>query len=331
MSAFWSAWVTVITLAVIIGCTWLLLATRKSEKFKETTENTLGHEFDGIEEYDNPLPQWWFYMFVATVIFGLGYLLLYPGLGNFKGLLGWTSHGQWEEEMQHAEEVYAPVFAKYAALSIEELQKPENEGGLKMGQRMFANNCSVCHGAAGTGAVGFPNLTDNDWLYGGEPATIKHTITQGRNGGMPAWADALGEDGVRDMASYVMTLSGKTAMPGTDIAQAERQYQALCAMCHGQEGLGSIGTSDALLTKANALDAEGKAEEANRKRNEAKSIRSFGAPNLTDDTWLYGGNFNQIAHTIRIGRFGVMPAHKDLLSDDKIHLITAYVYSLSNK
>lgn len=296
MSAFWSAWVTVITLAVIFGCTWLLLATRKSEKFKETTEETVGHAFDGIEEFDNPLPQWWFYMFVATVIFGLGYLMLYPGLGNFKGLLGWTSHNQWEREMQHAEEVYRPVFAEFATLSIEELQdKPE---GLKMGQRMFANNCSVCHGSAGTGAIGFPNLTDNDWLYGGDPATIKQTITAGRNGGMPAWGDVLGEDGVRDVASYVMTLSGKEAVAGTDVTNGQKQFQALCTACHAPDGTG---------------------------------MHALGAPNLTDDIWLYGGDFKQVAHTIRAGRAGVMPAQKDLLSDDKIHLITAYVYSLSNK
>lgn len=298
MSAFWSAWVTVITLAVIFGCTWLLLATRKSEKFKETTEETVGHAFDGIEEFDNPLPQWWFYMFVATVIFGLGYLMLYPGLGNFKGLLGWTSHNQWDREMQHAEEVYRPVFAKYATLSIEDLQKPENAEGLKMGQRMFANNCSVCHGSAGTGAIGFPNLTDSDWLYGGDPATIKHTITAGRNGGMPAWSAVLGEDGVRDVASYVMTLSGKAAVAGTDVTNGQKQFQALCTACHSPDGTG---------------------------------MHALGAPNLTDDIWLYGGEFKQIAHTIRSGRAGVMPAQKDLLSDDKIHLITAYVYSLSNK
>lgn len=298
MSAFWSAWVTVITLAVIFGCTWLLLATRKSEKYKETTEETVGHSFDGIEEYDNPLPQWWFYMFVATVIFGLGYLMLYPGLGNFKGLLGWTSHNQWEREMQHAEEVYRPVFAKYAALSIEELQMPEHEEGLKMGQRMFANNCAVCHGSAGQGAIGFPNLADDDWLYGGDPATLKHTIAQGRNGAMPAWADVLGEDGVRDVASYVMTLSGMEPATGTDIANGEKQYQALCTACHGPDG---------------------------------KGMQALGAPNLTDDIWLYGGEFKQIAHTIRAGRAGVMPAQKDLLSEDKIHLIAAYVYSLSNK
>lgn len=298
MSAFWSAWVTVITLAVIFGCAWLLFATRKSEKFKETTDQTVGHVYDGIEEFDNPLPQWWFYLFVATVIFGLGYLMLYPGLGNFKGLLGWTSTNQWEAEMQHAEEVYRPVFAKYAALSIEDLQKPENEAGLKMGQRMFANNCSVCHGSAGTGAIGFPNLTDDDWLYGGDPATIKQTLINGRNGGMPAWGDVLGEDGVRDVASYVMTLSGQEAVAGTDIANGEKQFQALCTACHGAD---------------------------------AKGMHALGAPNLTDDIWLYGGSFNQVAHTIRVGRFGVMPAQKDLLSEDKIHLITAYVYSLSNK
>lgn len=193
MSAFWSAWVSVITLAVILGCTWLLFATRKSQKFNDTTEEKVGHAFDGIEEYDNPLPQWWFKMFLGTVIFGLVYLVLYPGLGSFQGLLGWTSHNQWEEEMAHAEEVYKPVFAKYAAISVEDLQLPENEKGLKMGQRMFGNNCAVCHGSAGTGAHGFPNLTDNDWLYGGAPATIKASIVNGRNGGMPPWGAVLGE------------------------------------------------------------------------------------------------------------------------------------------
>lgn len=298
MSAFWSAWVSVIALAVIFGCTWLLFATRKSEKFKESTEETLGHEFDGIAEYDNPLPKWWFQMFLGTVVFGLGYLALYPGLGNFQGLLGWSSHGQWEEEMQHAEEVYQPVFAKYASLSIEELQDPSNETGLRMGQRMFANNCAVCHGSAGTGAYGFPNLTDGDWLYGGDPATIKTTITNGRQGAMPAWGPVLGEDGVRDVAAYVQTLSGMDNVDADAAARGQTQFQALCAACHGPDG---------------------------------KGIQALGAPNLTDDTWLYGGSFEQIAHTIRNGRAGVMPAHQALLSEDKIHLIAAYVYSLSQE
>jgi cytochrome c oxidase cbb3-type subunit 3 len=296
MSSFWGAWVTVITLAVIFGCTWLLFQTRKSETFKESTDTTVGHVYDGIEEYDNPLPRWWFQLFVATIIFGLVYLALYPGLGNFKGLLGWTSTGQWEEELQHAEEVYKPVFAKYAALSVEDLQTEENKSGLQMGQRMFANNCSLCHGAAGTGAYGFPNLTDDDWLYGGAPATIKQTITDGRNGGMPPWGSVLGEEGVRDVASYVLSLSGREVDP--DAAQrGETQFQALCTACHVQD---------------------------------AKGTQALGAPNLTDDVWLYGGSFEAVTHSIRTGRAGMMPAHKDLLSDDKIHLIAAYVYSLSH-
>ncbi|WP_372740019.1 cytochrome-c oxidase, cbb3-type subunit III [Neptunomonas sp.] len=297
MSAFWSAWVTIITLAVIFGCTWLLLRTRKSETFKEETDNTVGHEFDGIAEYDNPLPKWWFQMFLGTVVFGLVYLALYPGLGNFKGLLGWTSTNQWEEEMAYADEVYKPVFAKYASLSIEDLQKPENEAGLKMGQRMFANNCSVCHGTAATGAHGFPNLTDNDWLYGGTPDALIQTILHGRQGAMPAWGAVLGEEGVRDVASYVQTLSGQEA-DAEAAARGKTQFQALCTACHGVDG---------------------------------KGMQALGAPNLTDNIWLYGGSFENITHTLRSGRNGVMPAQKDLLSQDKVQLIAAYVYSLSNK
>lgn len=295
MSAFWSAWVTVITLAVILGCAWLLWATRRSEVHKEGTEETVGHAFDGIEEYDNPLPSWWLQLFVATIIFGLVYLVMYPGLGNFKGLLGWTQVGQWEEEMAHAEAVYKPVFAKYAALSVEELQSQPD--GLKMGQRMFANNCSLCHGATGSGAHGFPNLTDGDWLYGGAPDVIKQTIANGRTGAMPPWGTVLGEEGVRDVTSYVMSLSGKDSDTEA-AARGQQQFQALCTACHSQDGTG---------------------------------LQALGAPNLTDNVWLYGSSFEKISHTIRTGRSGVMPAHKDLLSDDKIHLITAYVYSLSNK
>ncbi len=295
MSAFWSAWITVITLAVVFGVTWLLLATRKGETSKEETDQTLGHEFDGIQEYDNPLPRWWFQLFLATVIFSLGYLALYPGLGNYKGLLGWTSANQWEEEMAHAEEVYKPVFAKYAALSVEELNQPGNETGLKMGQRMFSNNCAVCHGQGGQGAYGFPTLTDSDWLYGGEPAQIITTIVNGRRGAMPAWGPVLGEDGVQDVANYVLSLSGKT-VDTEAAARGQTQFNTLCAACHMPTG---------------------------------KGMQALGAPNLTDNVWLYGGEFEQVAHSIRAGRAGVMPAHKDLLSEDKIKLISAYVYSLS--
>lgn len=296
MSAFWSAWITVITLVVIVGCTWLLFATRKSQPHQELTEETLGHSFDGIEELDNPMPKWWFQMFVATVVFGLVYLLLYPGLGNFKGLLGWTSTGQWEEEMAYAEEHYAPIFERFAVLSVEELQQPENAEGLRIGQRLFANNCSVCHGVGGVGFYGFPNLTDGDWMWGGSEEAIKTTLAQGRMGAMPAWSDVLGEDGVRDMTHYVLGLSNREH-DAESAARAEPQFASLCAACHMPDGTG---------------------------------MHALGAPNLTNDNWLYGGSFEQIAHSLRHGRFGVMPAFSGLLTEDQRHLVTAYVMSLSN-
>ncbi|MFT5706447.1 MAG: cytochrome c oxidase cbb3-type subunit 3 [Oceanospirillaceae bacterium] len=298
MSPFWSAWISIITLAVIFGCAALLYSVRKGEKFKDATEETTGHEFDGIGELDNPLPSWWLQLFMGTIIFSLGYLIAYPGLGNFKGVLGWTSTNQWEEEVQYANDTYAPVFAKYAALPAEELLKEENRAGLLMGQRMFANNCTVCHGTAATGAYGFPNLTDNDWLYGGSIDTIKTTIINGRVGSMPAWGSVLGESGVRDMTSYVLSLAGTENIDADAIARAKPKFQALCIACHGSEG---------------------------------KGTQALGAPNLTDNTWLYGGSYEKVAHTIRTGRSGVMPSHKDLLSEDKINLISGYVYSLSNK
>mgnify|MGYP005724807515 CR=1 FL=1 len=298
MSPFWSAWISIITLGVIFGCTALLINIRKSEIYKEATEQTTGHVFDGIEELDNPLPRWWFQLFIGTVIFSVAYLALYPGLGNFNGLLNWTSSNQWKDEVVHANQVYAPLFARYAALPATELLKEENREGLRIGQRLYANNCSVCHGTAATGAYGFPNLTDTDWLYGGSIENIKYTLVNGRVGAMPAWAGVLGESGIRDMASYVLSLSGTEGLDPEAVARATPQFQALCIACHGIEG---------------------------------KGVQALGAPNLTDNTWLYGGRYEQIAHTLRIGRRGKMPAQADLLSEDKINLVAAYVYSLSNK
>lgn len=293
MSSFWSAWVTVITLAVIIGCAWLTFSVRKGEAYKEATDQTVGHSFDGIEEFDNPLPRWWFNLFMLTIVFAFGYLALYPGLGNYQGLLGWSSTKQLQDEIAYAEEHYRPVFEKYASLPLEEAAR--NPTAVQMGQRLFADNCALCHGSQATGSHGFPNLTDKDWLYGGEAETIKATITNGRAGAMPAWGDALGEDGVQDVTQYVLSLSGK-ATDQEAAARGQSNYQALCAACHGAD---------------------------------AKGQHALGAPNLTDDIWLYGGEAAQIAHSIRNGRNGVMPAQQNLLSEEKIHLLAAYVMSLS--
>jgi len=314
MTTFWSLYITVLSLGTIVALATLVFVTRKGQR-QDTTEETLGHVFDGIEEYDNPLPKWWFMLFVGTMIFALGYLVLYPGLGNWTGLFpgygyvnnetktafadgkdGWTGAHQWEKEMAKADKEYGPLFAKYAAMPIAEVA--QDEKALKMGGRLFASNCSVCHGSDAKGAYGFPNLTDNDWLYGGAADTIKTTIMGGRQGGMPAWKDILGETGIKNVAGYVRSLSGLKNPEGVDLAAGQEIFKANCAVCHGP-------------------DANGQ--------------HAMGAPNLTDRTWLYGSSFAQVQQTLRYGRNGRMPAQEHFLGNDKVHLLAAYVYSLSQK
>jgi cytochrome c oxidase cbb3-type subunit 3 len=302
MTSFWSWYVTLLSLGTIAALVWLLLATRKGQR-PDSTEETVGHSYDGIEEYDNPLPRWWFMLFVGTVIFALGYLVLYPGLGNWKGILpgyegGWTQIKEWQREMDKADEQYGPLFAKYAAMPVEEVAKDAQ--ALKMGGRLFASNCSVCHGSDAKGAYGFPNLTDNDWLWGGEPETIKTTILHGRQAAMPAWRDVIGEEGIRNVAGYVRSLSGRDTPEGisVDIEQGQKIFATNCVVCHGPE---------------------------------AKGVAAMGAPNLTDNVWLYGSSFAQIQQTLRYGRKGRMPAQEAILGNDKVHLLAAYVYSLSQQ
>ncbi|EMD99400.1 cytochrome-c oxidase, cbb3-type subunit III [Pseudomonas sp. NP21570] len=302
MTSFWSWYVTLLSLGTIAALVWLLLATRKGQR-PDSTEETVGHSYDGIEEYDNPLPRWWFMLFVGTVIFALGYLALYPGLGNWKGILpgyegGWTQVKEWQREMDKADEQYGPLFAKYAAMPVEEVAKDAQ--ALKMGGRLFASNCSVCHGSDAKGAYGFPNLTDNDWLWGGEPETIKTTILHGRQAAMPAWRDVIGEEGIRNVAGYVRSLSGRDTPEGisVDIEQGQKIFATNCVVCHGPE---------------------------------AKGVAAMGAPNLTDNVWLYGSSFAQIQQTLRYGRNGRMPAQEAILGNDKVHLLAAYVYSLSQQ
>lgn len=296
MSTFWSIWIIVFTAITIVGCTWLLFANRKvevSDDAKEGEAQKTGHVYDGIEEYDNPLPGWWFKMFLGTVIFGVIYLVLYPGLGNFGGVLGWTQVGQWEEEVAEAEAKYAPLYEQYSETPVEELIA--NPEAMKMSRRLFNNNCAVCHGSDGRGSYGFPNLADSDWLYGGSVEDIKASIVNGRQGAMPALGGALGEEGVDKVAEYVFKISGREH--DAEKAEAGGQlFATYCVACHGTDGTGN---------------------------------KMLGAPNLTDGIWLYGGSPTLVRHTIRNGRNGNMPAQADKLKAEKIHLLTAYVYSLS--
>ncbi|ANC04252.1 cytochrome-c oxidase, cbb3-type subunit III [Pseudomonas putida] len=303
MTTFWSTYISVLTIGSLIGLTWLLLGTRKGQS-NNTTDQTMGHSFDGIEEYDNPLPKWWFWLFVGTLVFSVGYLILYPGLGNWKGILpgyenGWTQVNEWQKEMDKADARFGPIFAKFAAMPVEEVAKDPQ--ALKMGARLFASNCSVCHGSDAKGAYGFPNLTDKDWRWGGEPETIKASIMNGRHGVMPGWAEVIGEQGVADVAGFVLTnLDGRSLPEGAkaDVAKGKEIFASNCVACHGPEG---------------------------------KGTPAMGAPDLTHpQAFIYGSSFAQLQQTIRYGRQGQMPAQAEIQGNDKVHLLAAYVYSLSH-
>ena len=299
MTSFWSWYVVILTTGTLLALTWLIFATRKGQR-SDTTDQTVGHVYDGIEEYDNPLPRWWFMLFVGTIIFAVGYLVLYPGMGNWKGILpgydgGWTSTKQYEREITKADDKYGPIFAKYAALPIEDVAK--DDAALKMGGRLFASHCAVCHGSDAKGSHGFPNLTDNDWIWGGDTETIKLTIMKGRNAAMPGWEAALGNDGIKNVTGYVRSLSGLKNPEGVDLEAGQKSFNTMCVACHGAD---------------------------------AKGNPMLGAPNLSDRIWLYGSSFAQVQQTIRHGRNGQMPAQEDFLGNDKVHLLAAYVYSLSH-
>lgn len=303
MTTFWSWYVTLLTSGTILGLIWLVLSTRKGQR-PDTTEETVGHAFDGIEEFDNPLPKWWFMLFILTIVFAIGYLVLYPGMGNWKGLLpgyegGWTGVAQWEKEMAKADAQYGPIYAKYAAMPITEVATDDK--ALKMGGRLFASNCSVCHGSDAKGAYGFPNLTDNQWRWGGEPETIKATLLAGRHAVMPAWGEVIGESGVKNVSAYVLTELAGRKLPEeakADIEAGKAIFATSCVACHGPQG---------------------------------KGVAAMGAPDLTNPSaFIYGTSFTQLQQTVRYGRQGVMPSQEAFLGNDKVHLLAAYVYSLSH-
>lgn len=291
VSGFWSVYVIVITLASVLGCGVLLLL---QDKAKTNAGQTTGHVWDEtLEEYNNPLPNWWRWMFYITVIFALVYLALYPGLGNMAGGFGWTMRGQYETEMKKADEQYGPIFRKFQSQDIRAVAA--NSEAREMGQRLFLTYCAQCHGSDAKGAKGFPNLTDPDWLFGGTSDQIKESIAKGRDANMPAKGvnPDLNGDQIKDLANHVRSLSGLVA----DSIRSQRGkdlFGAACGACHGADGKGMPGV----------------------------------APNLADKTWLYGSSESDIVETITKGRVNRMPAFGEFLGDAKVHLLTAYVYGL---
>jgi cytochrome c oxidase cbb3-type subunit 3 len=294
VSSGWHWYIAIISLLSIVGCAVLLKVQSTKRPAKGAKIELHGHVWDeDLSEYNNPLPRWWMWLFYITIVFGLGYLVLYPGLGSFAGAANWTSANAYQAEMKQADSQYGPLFEKYLKVDIATLSK-DREANV-VGQRLFLNYCTQCHGSDAGGAKGFPNLRDQDWLYGGDPLAIETTILGGRNGVMPALGAVVGgEPGIKELANYVRSLSN--LKHDAKLAAAGKEKFAICSACHGPEGKGS---------------------------------QVVGAPNLTDNIWLYGSSEETISEGIRNGRNNQMPAQKERLGEAKVHLLAAYIYSLS--
>ena len=294
-SDFWSAYVAAATVVSIVACIVLLWVTAR-KKVPATTDNTTGHVWDeDLTEMNNPLPRWWMWLFVLTIVFSLGYLAAYPGLGSYKGQLGWSSRQEYDAEVERATRELAPLYAQFTARKVEEVAGDPAANAI--GERLFMNNCAQCHGSDARGSKGFPNLTDTDWLHGGSPEKIAETIKGGRQGVMPPMAAAVGSaDDVKNVANYVLSLSG--APHDSVRAQLGKGKFTACAACHGADGKGNV---------------------------------AIGAPNLTDDVWLHGYGEQAIVAMINNGKTNTMPAQQGKLTDAQIHVLAAYVWGLSNK
>ena len=293
-SDFWPWFINVPVVIGLISMYLLIVWMKKRPEEGSLDGEPLDHKWDEtLVELNNPMPSWWVNMFYITLIFAAVYLLLYPGLGTWKGLLGWTQAGQYESELEKAEETYGPIYAAYLEQDVIALSKDDE--ARKTGHRLFSTYCAICHGSDARGSRGFPNLANEDWLYGGSPEAIKTSITQGRNGVMPAWEQILGKEGVFNVAEYVLSLSDRKVNE-TAARLGQAKFQQLCVSCHAADGTGN---------------------------------QALGAPNLTDNVWLYGGSQRAVIETIANGRSGRMPKHEGFLDEAKIHLLTAYVYGLS--
>jgi cytochrome c oxidase cbb3-type subunit III len=292
---FWSVYVAGLSLLSILACLLLLWITAR-KKVVPQADNTTGHVWDDdLREMNNPMPRWWMWLFVVSVVFSLLYLVAYPGLGSYPGELAWSTRGEYASEVEQANRELAPLYAQFTAKKAEDLAGDGN--AMAIGERLFMNNCAQCHGSDARGSKGFPSLADADWLYGGAPDKIRETITQGRRGQMPPMAAAVGTpDDVKNVAHYVLSLSNG---PHDSVrAQLGKSKFTACAACHGMDGKGNP---------------------------------AMGAPNLTDDVWLHGWGEQAIIGMVNNGKMNEMPAQVGKLTDAQIQVLAAYVWGLSNK
>ena len=293
MTAGWGIYVALLVLINVVGALWLLFATAK--KPEQAEADTTGHVWDeDLTEYNKPLPRWWLGLFLLTVVFTVGYLVFYPGFGAVAGTLGWSSSSEVKADLDENNRKLEAVFSRFRDRSVEELQ--HDPQAQSFGRNVFVNNCAACHGSDARGAKGYPNLTDDDWLYGNTPDQVLTTIMNGRGGVMPPLGAALGEQGIDEVGNYVLTLSGGKADPG--LAEAGKaRFVTICAACHGADGRGNV---------------------------------AIGAPNLTDNIWLYGSGLDDIKTSIRDGRSGKMPAWGPIIGKDRARLVEAWVLAQGN-
>lgn len=294
-SNFWSLYVAGMTILGILACLLLLWITAR-KKIVSSSDNTTGHVWDeDLTEMNNPMPRWWMWMFVLTIIFAFGYLAAYPGLGTYSGMLGWSQKGEYDAEVSKANAELAPLYARFDAMKPEEIAGDPQ--AMAIGDRLFMNNCAQCHGSDARGSKGFPNLADTDWLHGGSPEKIRETIENGRVGNMPPMAAAVGTpEDVRNLSNYVLSLSGS---PHDSLrASLGKPKFAACAACHGMDGKGN---------------------------------QALGAPNLTDDIWLHGWGEGAITAIVNNGKVNEMPGQTGKLTPSQIGVLASYVWGMSNK
>lgn len=291
-SNFWPWYIGIASILSLAACFVFLIAVTRGQRPNE--EETTGHVWDeDLRELNNPLPGWWRWLFHGTIAFAVIYLVLFPGLGFWTGTKSWSQEDQYRSEVAAADAVYGPMYARYGSMPVETLAAdPEAR---KIGQRLFLNYCTACHGSDAGGAPGYPNLRDEEWKWGGTPEAIEATITGGRQALMPTWEPALGKDGVKEVVQYVLSFTNRQTHP--ELVEAGKQkFEAVCFSCHRITGKGNP---------------------------------ALGAPDLTNDLWQYGGSEATITQTVSYGRKGMMPAHGDFLGPAKVRLLTAYVYGLS--
>jgi cytochrome c oxidase cbb3-type subunit III len=295
LSAGWAWYIAIVTVLSLIACLWLLKSNSTRVEQKGQPELHGQNQWDGLREYDNPLPKWWSNLFVITVVFAFGYLVLYPGLAVLPGMLRWSTEARYRSEVAEVAAEIDPIFKAY--LNQDVATVAQDKGAIQIGSRLFQAYCIQCHGTDMRGSRGFPNLVDADWQYPGTPEGIKQTIMEGRNGVMPPMGEQLSGEQIKNVTQYVLSLSGSSTS-AVAAKQGEAVYKQICIACHGPE---------------------------------AKGNQALGAPNLTDRVWLYGGTSAAIEEGIIKGRAGQMPAQKDLLGEARVHLLAAYVYSQSRE